>query len=67
MKIIHRDSNDKRFDHIIGKRYISTCYVCMYICNDNNNNNDNINDNNNNNSNNNNNNNNNKMNDDGKL
>ena len=19
----------KRFDHIIGKRYISTCYVCM--------------------------------------
>ena len=23
----------KRFDHIIGKRYISTCYVCMYVCN----------------------------------
>ena len=22
----------KRFDHIIGKRYISTCYVCMYGC-----------------------------------
>ena len=22
----------KRFDHIIGKRYISTCYVCMYVC-----------------------------------
>ena len=21
----------KRFDHIIGKRYISTCYVCMYV------------------------------------
>ena len=20
----------KRFDHVIGKRYISTCYVCMY-------------------------------------
>ena len=22
----------KRFDHIIGKRYISTCYVCMCVC-----------------------------------
>ena len=21
----------KRFDHIIGKRYISTCYVGMYV------------------------------------